>query len=769
MRFRSLAFMLAVAAAPLAAQESGTIAGNVTSQANGAPIEGITVLVEGTVLSTTTNAKGSWQLTAVPVGQRVVLVRGVRHKPERRLVTVKAGETTRLDLVLAEQVVQLDEVVVTASREAEDKSEIPATVTALGRETIDQTRPHHPAELMNQVPGALVVDLGGEGNTMALRQPINYSPVYSYLEDGIPIRSTGFFNHNAMYEINMPGADRVEVMKGPGSALYGSDAIGGVVNSLTRPPSAASSIELFAEGGRFGYGRALASASNTWGNDGVRLDANITGFAGYRDSTEQHRQSGTVRWDHLMGGNSRLKTVVAFSRINSPGDGGSDLDQAAFEDAPTTNYTPIAFRQVRAVRWSTGFEKVGADSRISITPYARYNRLELLPSWQLTYDPEVWDIQNYSLGVIAQGRKDFTPMRSSLTGGVDVDWSPGSHVSDSITPVQNGNFFTSYTRSARIYDYDVTFRGISPYLQFEMSPVERVRITAGLRYDHVGYSYDNHLGTVETGNHRRPASTSVNYDHLSPKIGATVALSSTVSAFASYRHAFRAPSEDQLFRQGSAEETVNLQPVLANSYEIGVRGQLGTRLGFELSAYTMPMTNDILTFFNTNDFTSETSNAGKSNHKGIEVGATVGLTSHLRVETAYSYNVHKYVQWVTSTGVDYGGKEMESAPHHMANTRLVFNRLRGTGSIAFEWQLVGKYYTDPANEHTYDGYNLFNLYGTVPVVAGFDLVGRVNNLANTGYAVTASFNPFVAPADQERFTPGQPRTFFLGAQYRWNR
>ena len=765
----AVAAMLLGMHAPLHAQQRGTVTGTITAAESGQPIENARVSIEGTLLVTLTTARGTYRLTNVPPGQRVLVVHGLRRAGERRPLAVAGGQIAHVDVALRQQVVELREMVVTASREEEEKSGTAATIDAIGRESIDQTRPHHPAELMSQVPGALVVDLGGEGSTMALRLPINYAPVYGYLEDGIPIRSTGFFNHNALYEINIPGADRVEVLKGPGTALYGSDAIGGVVNVLTRPPSATPSVEAYAEGGRFGYKRTLLSGSNTWGDNGLRADLNLTRYSGYRDGTEQNRDAGTLRWDHTLSGASRLKTLVTFSRIDSPGDGGSDLDAAAFEGHPQTNYTPIAFRQVRAVRWSTDFEHVGERSRISITPYARYNRLELLPSWQLTYDPEVWNIRNYSLGVVAMARQDVRALRASLTGGLDVDWSPGSHVSDSITPVQSGQVFSAYARSGRIYDYDVTFRGISPYAQAEFTPVSRVRVTAGLRYDHVGYDYENQLGVLQSGNHRRPASTTVWYDHVSPKLGAAVELTPEVSAFVSYRHAFRAPSEDQLFRQGSADETVDLEPVRANSYEAGVRGRAGGRISFEVSAYTMTVKDDILTFFNTEDFSSQTSNAGRSRHRGIEVGVGLALTRALRLESAYSYSRHRYQQWVTATGSDFSGNEIEAAPRHTANTRLVVSPFRTHGSAALEWQHVGGYFTDPDNLHQYGGYDLLNLYFTAPVVAGLDLVGRLNNLGNAKYAVTASFNPFVAPANQERFTPGLPRTFFLGAQYRWSR
>jgi outer membrane cobalamin receptor len=67
----------------------------------------------------------------------------------------------------------------------------------------------------------------------AIRQPITTGGVYLFLEDGLPTRPTGFFNHNGLYEIDIPNSGRVEVTKGPGSALYGSDAIGGIFKMFT--------------------------------------------------------------------------------------------------------------------------------------------------------------------------------------------------------------------------------------------------------------------------------------------------------------------------------------------------------------------------------------------------------------------------------------------------------------------------------------------------------------------------------------------------------
>lgn len=97
---------------------------------------------------------------------------------------------------------------------------------------------------MGQIPGVAVAVTNGEGHTTAIRHPFTTNPVYLFLEDGIPIRSTGFFNHNALYEINIPQSGGIEVIRGPGTALYGSDAIGGVINVLTRPPPAQREVTL---------------------------------------------------------------------------------------------------------------------------------------------------------------------------------------------------------------------------------------------------------------------------------------------------------------------------------------------------------------------------------------------------------------------------------------------------------------------------------------------------------------------------------------------
>ncbi|MGH7525372.1 MAG: TonB-dependent receptor, partial [Gemmatimonadales bacterium] len=627
------------------------------------------------------------------------------------------------------------------------------------------TRGHHPSELVNRTAGVYVSNFGGEGHATAIRQPITTKALYAYLEDGVPIRSTGFFNHNALYEINIPQSGRLEVIKGPGPAVYGSDAVGGVINAFTREPSAQPEAELFVEGGSTTYVRGLGSASSTFGRSGLRADLNITRADGWREATPYDRQSGTVRWDFHLSERSRLKTVAAFSHIDQPGDGGSDLSAEDYSAAPSRTYTPIAFRRVVAGRLSTELQVRRENSLFSATLYARHNELDLLPSWQLSFDPQVWESRNNSIGLLTRWRRTVAPLRANLSTGVDLEYSPGSRLETEIETQRAGQVFAGYTVGEVQYDYDVAFWQASPYAQADVVLPGRVHVSAGARYDRIGYEYDNNLGVLTTGSHRRPASTGVSFERLSPKLGATWEITPNANLFASYREAFRAPSESQLFRQGSAESTVDLKPVRARSWEAGFRTALGGVVTLEATGYSMRLRDDILTFFDPQNGLRLTQNAGATNHRGVELGLGLALVQGLRLDGAVSYAKHTYATWQPRPGVDYTGNEMELAPRFLGNTRLSYRPpFLSSGVIAVEWVRLGSYWMDPENTHKYEGHDLFNVFATVPVMAHLELSGRMTNLADRRFAETSSFN-----AQQgERFRPGAPRQFYLGAQYRFN-
>jgi iron complex outermembrane recepter protein len=748
-------------AASVLAQNTGVIQGTVRAAESGAPLPGVTIVVEEIGLATRSDSRGNFQLVAVPLGTHQVVARRLGLETERVQAVVSAGATARVEFTLSDQALLMPAVVVSATRETQRLSETAASVGIISSEELRLAKPTHPSTILGQIPGVWVNVTGGEGHMTAIRQPQTTKPVYLFLEDGVPTRSTGFFNHNALYEINLPQAERVEVLKGPATALYGSDAIGGVINVESRRPSVFPSAEAYLEGGAFGYNRLLASGSA----GGLRADLNLTRTDGWRDATGYDRQSATLRWDAQIRDGAALKTVFTASRIDQQTAGTSALPRQEYVERPTSNLTPISLRQVRAARFSTALELQGDNTLFSVTPYVRWNEMEMLPNWTLTFDPHIGTSGHRSAGVLTRARLDLPELRARVIGGVDIDRSPGSRVETRIDVVRTGSAFTGYTTGDVIYDYDVTFQSVSPYVQADLQPVESLHLTAGLRFDHMSYDYDSRLAPIATGRWRVPEDAVRSYTHLSPKLGASYDFGRQLNVYGNYNRGFRAPSEGQLFRQGSALNTVDLSPVTADSYELGLRGELAGRFGYTLAAYTMEVDSDILNFVRA-DGSTEAQNAGATRHRGVEAGLSVLLHEAARAHLSYSRAKHTYVSWQPRPTLDFSGNEMEAAPNTILNGRLALSpALIGAGIVSLEWNRIGEYWMNPENTHRYQGHDLFNVHASIPMPRGIEIVGRVMNIADTRYAEMSSFTQ----ARGEELAPGMPRTLFLGAQYRWQR
>ena len=766
-----------------AASATGAVQGTVTDARSRIPLADVIVRVDGTTRGTVTDAAGRFVLSGIPAGPASLVAQRAGLAFTRRTVVVVPDSTVSADFTMAEQATVIAPVTVSATRETQRRAEASATVDVLTGSDVRLARAAHPAQLLRRIPGVYTSQLSGEGHSMAIRQPITTKPMYLYLEDGVPTRATGFFNHNALYEINLPQSDGVEVLKGPGTALYGSDAIGGVVNVLSRPAPSTPSAEATVEGGAFGFGRVLLTGGNTVGAHGFRADLNLTRVDGWRSNAPYDRESGTLRYDHRGADGLSIRTTLTGSRVRQ-----NDvfaLSHGQYEARSPINKSPLAYRRVDAVRLTTAITRDGATSQWSLTPYARYNNLALMPFFNLTFDPVAYNTRNSSLGLLARVRRDFAPMRTRLIAGADVDWSPGDFASDSAILTTTGTgaerVYQRFTPGRRVYDYDVTFRSVSPYLHGEFSPVPKLRLDMGLRYDAIRYDYATALAPLATGAHRVPPSTARSYFRFSPKAGASLELAPAVNLFASYRAGFRAPSQGQLFTQNSATNTVDLRPVTVGSYEAGVRGELGRRVVYGLAAYDMTVSNDIITFV-TPQNTRVATNAGRTRHRGVEGSLGAALMPNLRLDLSYSVSNQRYVSWTPQAprtgvaGIDFSGRFIEGAPRDLANGLLTWSpRLAKGGRFAVEWSHTGRYWMDAANTRSvvagdtvarsYGGHEIFTLHGNVFLRPQLELFGRVVNALDRTHAEIVTYDAF----NSEQYTPGSPRMIYAGVRYAWSR
>ncbi|MBX9634186.1 MAG: TonB-dependent receptor [Magnetospirillum sp.] len=700
------------------------------------------------------------------------MIHAYRSRPARLLVAALcAAGTLTPALAQAETATQLQEVTVTGTREGELKAETPASISIIKGDTIDAVKPAHPSEIMSRVPGAVIMQTNGEGHTTGLRQPIGTAAVYSYLEDGIPTRATGFFNHNALFEVNLPQADGLEVTRGPGSALQGSDAIGGVFNVLTKPPSDKPEATMTLEGGSYGWARFLGSASESWGDVGARGDVNLTHSDGWRQRTEYDRRTGAVRVDSGLGGGAALKTIVSATDVDMQTGANARLTKTDYDNSPETNYHSIAYRRLKAFRASTAYEQEDQDSLFSLTPFVRANRMELLASFTLSSDPTISTTGHQSLGMMAKYRKDFAPWRTRIVTGMDLDYSPGTHEEDRLKVVKSGEYYTGYTNLGRIYDYDVTYMQASPYLHAETSPISPLRISAGLRADVMRYDYENHLSSgafstltpTGTKTYYRPGDTTRDYSHLSPSLGATYAFDPALNGFVRYKHSFRAPSESDLFRSGQNADSIHLRPVKVDNYEAGLRGPDTGPVTWELAYFTMLKRDDILTVKDSSG-ANMSSNNGKTRHYGVEGALGWQFLPEWKVGAVGSYARHRYASWVTSTA-NFSGMDIAAAPRVVTSMTLGWapkSELLSGLKLEAEWSHLGPYEMDDANLHRYDGHDLFNLRGSYALTENLEVFGRVMNLLDAQWATIAAIG-----SSREEFAPGAPRTVFAGITARF--
>ena len=674
----------------------------------------------------------------------------------------------------AETTSNLSELVVTTTKEEKLLSEIPESIGSIHSEDINFVSPAHPSEALNRISGVHINNLSGEGHMTSIRQPISTKGVYLFLEDGVPTRPTGLFNHNALYEINIPQAERIEVIKGPGSALYGSDSIGGIINSITKSSPTNKEFEINPETGADGWNRLLATIGSPLSKTlGYRFDLNITDNEGFRDEAKYKRNASTLRFDGFTDNDINFKTIISYNYIDQSGTSSLEIDDYKNNTEKNLYHNDLGRREVDALRLSTEFSFSPDENRLySITPYLRDNQMKLMPSWMLSYDPNDRDYQFQSYGFLAKQRIKMPNKNSELISGLDVDYSPSAYKEVRLSTNKTDDIYIESTPTGRVnYDYEADQLSVSPYIQGEWVTVNNIRLSAGLRYDYFKVKYKDLLDSsvseqIGWTKHYRPDSQDISYNHFSPKLGLVYDYSSNQIFYANYRQSFRVPSIGQLFRSGSTTNTTELKPVKTDSYEIGSRGKLFGWLNYDSAIYYMKIDDDIVTYIDSSD--RKTTNAGETEHQGIELEFSTQITNELNLKTAWSFTNQEYNAFtaiVSGSEVNYAGYDVGKAPKSTGNLTLQYTPayLKNT-KFELEWESIGKYFTDETNTNEYSGHDLYNVRFNHKINDSFELYGRVINLTDELYSTYTS-NQVGSSAIQYR--PGMPRTAYIGLRMRF--
>ncbi len=632
-----------------------------------------------------------------------------------------------------------DQIIVTATRQAENLVEYAGSIDAIDTIQIEKVSAVHPAELLNGVAGVNIHRGSGQEHLTAIRSPVLTAGAgagsFLYLEDGVPLRAAGFANVNGLFEAGSEFSGGIEVVKGPGSVLYGSNAVHGLVNVLSNPVDGDNSLRVLASDDGF----ASVTASAQLGS--VRVNVSAAHDNGFRNDSGFDQQKAQARYEGEWGEWSAT-WLTTFQNLNQETAGfiqGDDVFQD--DDVRFTNPNPEAFRDGRSYRTQLRLDKTLGDNKsLSLTPYARKTELEFLRHFVPGQALE--ENGHESLGLLS------TLYWDDFILGFDAEYTDGF-----LFEFQDNPTVFSFTEGLH-YDYEVSSLVLAGYGEkdFQLSP--RTTLTAGARLEYTDYDYDNQTDSGLSGRFLRVDDRSDDFLSLTPKLSLTHSVNEKTNIYARYARGSRAPQTADLYSLQDNQLPGEIEIETLDSFELGLKSK-GTGWNIELAGYYMEKDNFYFRNAERRNITD-----GETSHLGIELSGQVTITDWLTMSGDMTYAVHDYEFDEATSGI-VSGNRVDTAPETLGHIRLTARPVEAL-EAEIEWRHVGEYFTDPANTQEYAGHDIFVMRSSFDVSKSLKVFGRIDNILDTRYADRADF-----AFGNERFFPGRPRTIFAGLTSRF--
>jgi len=668
-----------------------------------------------------------------------------------------------------------EEIVVTAERRAQAVSTLPSNAAALTRDDLDSVGAQAPSEALNRLPGVAIHRGSGVESLPAIRSPVltggQGAGSFLVLEDGVPIRAPGFANINALYETSLDFAERVEVTRGPGSALYGSNAVHGVVNVVTaRDGMRAHPTTVDVSAGSFGRYAVSALAvldkreglsvlCSTRSDEDCVAAANAPlkqrmtiGLAanhedGWRENAGLDEQHALAGFDAQLGRWS-LTSRLIFVNLEQETAGFVEGTNAYRSEALSrANANPEAFRNSRVLRAQAALTRhFGDDVSIAITPFARWIDTDLLQHFLPSRALE----ETSQSGGGVQGALYWDPSdKISLIVGIDADRTTGELREFQARATQPAG----YTQGLH-YDYAVDATVLAAYAQASWAFAEDWRFVAGVRGEQSTYDYDNRAPTGDVGRFRRPADRSDDFETLTPKLGLIHTIGDASSTWLNLARGARAPQVSDLYSLQTLQQPGEQKAETIDSAELGYRVSFANGARLELALYAMEKKNSA--FRNADGFTVP---FARTRHQGIEVSGSTPLGAMFELSgwASYAEHTYRFNDPVTRAGESVvSGTDIDSAPRRLANVQFAWKPTE-TLSAEIAWTHMGDYLTNAAGTRRYPGHDVFDLRTNWSATDNVDLYATVRNLADERYAERADF-----AFGNDRYFPAESRALTVG-------
>ena len=548
-------------------RSTGTIHGIVTSKSTNEPVIGANVLLLGTVLGSATDTDGRFEIRFVPEGTYTLMVTAIGYKKEEQEISVRAEETIELKYEMEETVLMLDGVAVTASRSQQSLDDIPMSLSLIPATDIMRRNIVSVDQALRYVPGVNALERGqisirgSSGFNMGMGSRV------LVLLNGNPMMSTDNWDVN-WYAVPISNIRQIEVLKGAGSALYGSSAMGGVVNIITEEPEEGTHIHVRSYAGIYNKPSHLAwrwtvrnrhfegtavDLSSRMGPVSASVSANLKNTTGYRESDDHHASSflasigahltKTLRFD-LMAGAGRDKGgfFIYWKGLDQPYLNGSD---------------PYGFRTLALQKRMQIFPSLSyvLNNRIFISMKGRY----LASSTEDRLESKISGVPS------PDDRFRYSDART-MGGEIQVNFQ----VSPQGIMVMGGDFQGDEVDSRQFGHREVA--RASYYLQLEQRFWGALKATIGMRWDG-----EKIQGLESTG-------------QLSRKLGLNMSFNETTHLRFSYGEGFRIPAIGERFVSTitsglKVSPNPELLPEESNSAEIGLKKALSKTMHLDLAFF----------------------------------------------------------------------------------------------------------------------------------------------------------------------------------------
>ena len=649
----------------------------------------------------------------------------------------------------------VDEIVVTASKEDTQILKVGGNISSINTDEIKFINAINPSEILNRLPAVYISQGSGQEHLTSIRSPVLSGGAgagsFLYLEDGIPLRSPGFGNVNGLMESIIEIGDRTEVVRGPGSALYGSNAVHGLINVITPIPSEEkkqiirtqfSDKEFTIDGSYSGPTQKGGVVLNLfWREDnGYSHDESI-------DQPHYGQQKFLFRWDNSEGINDYIFTLTG-TNLNQETKGyvkGYKIYNN--KSISKINPDPEAFRDTYSIRSSFKIIRNYSNSKLSITPYIRYNEMDFkmhfLPGKPLETN------SHKSIGI----QSIYSKKIQNLTWfvGSDIEFTEGklSEFQDS-KDVSFGPRL-AYPQGPH-YDFSIDSKILSLYFNTEWLLNERAALTAGVRAENVEYDYKTNIPSVIKGRIQVSPNRSDDFTDISLKTSFSYMLKENNFLFTNLSIGNRAPQVTDLYRIQSKQVPGGADSEKLESFEIGFRGISIGGLEYEIVGYTMKKEDYF--FRDSQGFNVEN---GVTKHIGIEFNYFKTFGDNFEISGSLSFADHEYDFNHTPNKI-VKGNTIDSAPKELANARFAYLPTMG-GKIELEWIRVGDYPINESNAYNYEGHDIFNLRLKRDLTDKTSIGLSIRNLTDERYATRADY-----AFGSYRYFVGNEREFYFSLE-----